>query len=193
MVGAMLLVAKDPYWSQMSSILDPTRDYNLTSETGRLNLWKRGLGYMLDRPVFGVGASNFPVAEGVLSPLADRQQYGLGVRWMEPHNSFLQVAAELGLPGLVIFLALLVSTFRVLGRVARGAAGGFDDHPEPRSLAQALTASVAGFVVGAMFLSLAYLPMLYTLMAITAALAKVTRYPARPGPTVGRRQRAPPR
>lgn len=86
MVGAMLLVATDRYWSEMSSILDPTQDYNLTSETGRINVWKRGLGYVLERPVFGVGPSNFPVAEGVLSPLADRQQYGLGVRWTAPHK-----------------------------------------------------------------------------------------------------------
>ena len=30
----------------------------------------------------------------MLSPMAERQQYGIGVRWTAPHNSFVQVAAE---------------------------------------------------------------------------------------------------
>jgi hypothetical protein len=41
-------------------------------------------------------------------------------------------------------------------------------------LAQALTASLLGFVIGAFFLSLAYSEMLYMLLALAIGLYKVT-------------------
>jgi O-antigen ligase len=71
---------------------------------------------MLRYPVFGVGPHNFQTAEGRLSPFVDRQQLGIGVRWNAPHNSFIQVGAKVGIPGLVLFAAVLASTFGELGR-----------------------------------------------------------------------------
>src|SRR5258708_33328068 len=91
-------------------------DYNHTSETGRMQIWSRGIGYMLANPLLGVGPNNFPAAEGTLSPLAERQQYGIGVRWNAAHNSFVQIGAELGLPGLTLFVAVIASAFAALRR-----------------------------------------------------------------------------
>lgn len=184
--GVVLLVASEQYWTQMGTLLEPAQDYNLTAETGRLEIWKRGMGYMLDHPVFGVGIANFPVAEGVLSSLAERQQYGIGVRWTAPHNSFVQVGAELGVAGLLLFLALLAAAFRALGAVQRRALPPDTDGVDPRAMAQALTASLIGFLIGAFFLSLAYSPMLYALIALVVALQKVTL------PLAGGRRRAAP-
>ena len=166
-IAAMLLAATatDQYWQQMGSILSDA-DYNRTDESGRLQIWRRGLGYMLDHPVLGVGPNAFGVAEGTLSPHAARQQFGIGVRWNAAHNSYLQAGAELGLPGLAFFIAMIVSAFRALGWSSR-----HDDQPE---LAQALTASLVGFVVGAFFLSLAYSEMLYMLLALAIGIYKVT-------------------
>ena len=166
-IAAILLAATatDQYWQQMGSILSDA-DYNRTDESGRLQIWRRGVGYMLDHPVVGVGPNAFGVAEGTLSPLASRQQFGIGVRWNAAHNSFLQAGAELGLPGLVFFIAMIVSAFRALGWSSRR-----DARPQ---LAQALTASLIGFVVGAFFLSLAYSEMLYMLLALAIGIYKVT-------------------
>ncbi len=175
--------ASRAYWDQMSTILKPVQDYNFTAETGRLQIWKRGLGYLWENPVFGVGPSNFPVAEGVLSPLAFRQDYGIGVPWTAPHNSFLQVAVELGIPGLLIFLALLGSVFVALVRIEtfHGRKGeprrtGRDERRwgDRAGLAQALMGSLVAFLVGAVFLSLAYSAMLFALLALSAALWKTS-------------------
>jgi O-antigen ligase len=157
----------------MGSILSDT-DYNQTDESGRLQIWKRGLGYMLSRPVFGVGANNFPVAEGRMSAFADRQQWGVGVRWNAPHNSFLQVGAENGVPGLVFFLAMLGSALVALRRLARRPPPGVSHHASPQ-LIQALTASIIGFAVGAFFLSLAYSELLYMLLAFAVGAQKISR------------------
>jgi O-antigen ligase len=165
--------ASDQYWRQMSTIVSDA-DYNRTEEGGRMQIWRRGVGYMLRYPVFGVGPGNFQTAEGTLSPLAERQQYGIGVRWSAAHNSFIQAGAELGLPGLLLFTAVIVSAFHGFRRSNRResvfAAAGCA--PE---LTQALCASLIGFVVGAFFLSLAYAEMLFTLVALAVALQKVSR------------------
>jgi O-antigen ligase len=156
--GTLLLTASDQYWQQMSTITSDA-DYNHTSETGRLQIWSRGVGYMLQNPLLGVGPGNFATAEGTLSPLAERQQYGIGVRWNAPHNSFVQIGAELGIPGLVLYVAMIVSAFRAL----RGRA----------PLTAALAAALLGFVVGSFFLSLAYSEMLYTLVAFAVGAQRI--------------------
>lgn len=168
-----LAVASGEYWRQMGTI-GSDADYNQTEESGRLQIWSRGIGYMLDNPLLGVGANNFSVAEGTLSPLAQRQQFGVGVRWNAAHNTFVQIGAELGIPGLLIFVALLGTVFAAL----RGSKRQRRRNPAFRGraleLRQALMASLIGFVVGAFFLSLAYHEMLYTLIALAVGMAKIS-------------------
>jgi O-antigen ligase len=158
--AVVLATASDHYWEQMGTITSED-DYNHTSETGRLQIWSRGIGYMTANPLLGVGPGNFPAAEGRLSAHAGRQQQGFGVRWNAAHNSFVQIGAELGVPGLLLFVAVIASAFAALRRA---------ESP----LTPALTASLLGFVVGAFFLSLAYSEMLYTLIALAVGLRRVT-------------------
>jgi len=167
------MTASDRYWTQMTTILHTDDDYNRTSLNGREQIWRRGIGYMLSHPLFGVGASNFGVAEGTISPHARLQERAIGVRWNAPHNSFVQVGAELGVPGLLLLLAVMGSAFGALRRVTRVDGASSRWSRAPPQLAQALQASLVGFVVGAFFLSLAYSEMLYSLVAFAVALRKV--------------------
>src|SRR5262245_34329497 len=172
-VAVVLFVfASERYWAQMGTILSKT-DYNQTEETGRLQIWGRGVGYVLTHPILGVGVDNFGAAEGMLAPFASRQQYGVGVKWNAPHNTFLQVAAEMGLPALAFFIAMVVSAFRVLAPHRRPRS--LPPPPVPAALKQALRASILGFMIGAMFLSLAYLEVLYILVAMAIAVRKIER------------------
>lgn len=170
--------ASDRYWMQMQTIIRPHEDYNLTDETGRVKIWKRGIGYMLDRPVLGVGMGNFQTAEGTISPMARRRELGRGVRWGAAHNTFVQIGAELGIPGLLLLLGLLVSVFATLRRVTRYAARAGPQAKDLARLAQSLMAALVGFIVGGFFLSLAYADMLYALVALSLGLAKVARIQA---------------
>ncbi len=184
-IGAAVVIitvfatASDAYWTQMRTILTPDEDYNRTADEGRWKIWERGVAYMLQHPVLGVGAANFPVAEGTISPLARRTEIGLGVKWGAAHNSFVQVGAELGVPGLLLLVAFLAGGFGALARVSRQARGASPPRASPPQLAQALTASLVGWVVGAVFLSLAYADMMYALVGLATALSRVTGSPAR--------------
>jgi O-antigen ligase len=178
----VLVTASEQYWKQMGTILSDA-DYNRTEESGRMQIWSRGVGYMLQYPIFGVGPNNFPAAEGMLSPFAQRQQFGAGVRWNAAHNSYIQIGAELGVPGLMMFVAIIASAFGAL-RVARRSDDALaESQPHRRALAQALTASMLGFVVGAFFLSLAYSEMLYALTALAAGMGKLAVGPCDSGLT----------
>jgi len=167
--------ASDRYWTQMQTIIRPHQDYNLTDETGRVKIWKRGIGYMLDHPAFGVGMGNFQTAEGTISPMARRRESGRGVRWGAAHNTFVQIGAELGIPGLLLLLGLVLSAFATLRRVTRWAARAGPGAKDLSRLAQSLMAALVGFLVGGFFLSLAYADMLYALVALSLALAKIVR------------------
>lgn len=170
--------ASDQYWSQMQTMIHPKEDYNLTSEGGRIRIWKRGLSYIAARPITGVGLHNFQVAEGTISPLAKLRERGIGVRWGAAHNTFIQVGAETGIPGLLLFIGWIANAFIALRRAGRRAReAGVRTVPR---LAQTLTAALIGFVVGAFFLSLAYADMLYTLGGLSLGLSKAARLAERP-------------
>lgn len=168
-VAGFFLAAGPAFWARMDTITNANQDYNMTSSEGRWQLWERGLGYMEARPVLGVGIGGFPSAEGQLSQEArDARAHGHGEKWSEPHNSFVQIGAELGVPGLMLFLAMLWTAVRGL----RGAAD--------TGMAVSIVAAVAAFAVGGFFLSLAYKEMLYVLLALAVAarLAHQFRTPA---------------
>ena len=164
-------VASDSYWDRMRTILRPEEDYNWAgmAESGRIELWKRGLGYMAERPLSGVGVNQFDVAEGTLSPQAlARQESGLGFRWSAAHSSYVQVGAELGVFGLLAYVALLIMSYREARRVARAAAV-----PADRLLAQAFGGTVTAYVVGGAFLSQAYSTYLYFAIGLLIGFSRV--------------------
>jgi probable O-glycosylation ligase (exosortase A-associated) len=166
----LLFTASDRYWKQMGTITSDS-DYNRFDETGRLKIWERGIGYMLQYPAFGVGAGNFNAAEGRLSEYAQNRHRG--VRWNAAHNSYIQVGAELGIPGLLMFVGMIATAFAALRRSSRRL-GNARGNAAARELTQAIAAALIGFAVGGVFLSLAYSEILFTLLALAVGMQKVT-------------------
>ncbi len=174
--GTLFLLAfgSQMFMERVNSILHASEDYNVTSETGRIQAWKRGLGYMLDQPVLGVGVGAFGVAEGTLSELAlaARQSGRANVRWMAPHNSFVEIGAEAGIPGLLMFTLLCVLLLRRSLALAR--LKDAEGRPNPDALlGGALLLSVAGFYVTAFFLSQSYSTHLFFLTGLVAAMTRL--------------------
>lgn len=151
-------------WERISTLTNLEGDYNLQSETGRLAIWQRGLGIMAHRP-WGVGIDAFEAAEGME-----------GGRFKAAHNSLIQVGAELGIAGLLVFIAMCLSAFRLLGGYLDRFAG-VDDAPRSAALAAALRAGLVGFFVTGFFLSHAYAPVLYALLGMAVAVTQVTENP----------------
>ena len=96
------------------------------------------------------------------------------MRWNAAHNSLVQVGAELGLPGLLFFVAMVATALAALAGSKRQRRRHPAFRGRPLELRQALMASLIGFAVGAFFLSLAYHEMLYTLLAFAVGMGKVS-------------------
>lgn len=68
-----------------------------SGDTVRLNLWRSALEMFIDHPLTGVGPSAYGTAlREYRNPLLSRDQLN------EAHNVYLEVGAEMGIPGLVV-------------------------------------------------------------------------------------------
>jgi O-antigen ligase len=174
--SAVLLAAPQGYWERLGTIASPTRDYNWDSVYGRRQITLRGLKYMLEHPLTGLGIGNFPRAEGTISDFARNFEDRIGrrVRWAAAHNSYVEAGAELGIPGLILWTCLvwggIVSTLRTRRRVPKTWAKGNQDQRIVFYASLYIPVALIGFAVGAAFLSFAYLPQVYYLAALTAGL-----------------------
>ena len=70
---------------RFAAIGSEQEDYNMTEYGGRWQIWKRGISYFAQDPVFGVGAGGFPIREG-----AQMREDGISGKWSAAHNAYIQ-------------------------------------------------------------------------------------------------------
>lgn len=151
-------VAPEGFKNRMANAA--SEDYNYTEYSGRKQIWARGRGYLVEHPVAGVGAGNFPVAEGDYAAALGRR-----AKWSAAHNAYLQAFVELGVIGGGLFIALLALSVRRSWHLWTGKDGPDWHRPE-------YVAAIAAFCTSAYFLSHAYF---YPLFALCAAIALADR------------------
>lgn len=172
MIG-LVIAAPEGYWTQMNTITAPTEDYNWTSPVGRKAVWTRGLrDYMLHTP-FGVGVDNFQLAEGTISErLRTWDPTQAGIKWSAAHNSFVQAAAEMGIPGLVLYTWFVFGCAWVLFRLKRKVPDRWHKGTREEQILYYtmvyLPVAILGFAASGFFVSFAYADIVYILAALTA-------------------------
>lgn len=164
----------DSYYERMYSIFNPEADLEFTgSRETRTTVMKEGLYVFAERPLTGVGAGQF----------VNYNFEGRVERWRQTHNSLIQVAADLGLFGLLAFAYLIyrgirtsVWLRRVLGpQPARRPPSDASQVLPPQERAElhdhaiAMGAALFGWFAAAMFASVAYSWTFYYLLALTVA------------------------
>jgi len=174
---ALGLWAPQGYWRQMQTILSPTQDYNYTSKDGRKQIAKRGIGYMMSHPIFGLGIGNFEKAECTISEKARATPAGYGFRCTPPHNSFVQAGAELGIPGLILWSSIplfgIVALLRLGRRLPYRWRRGTREQRFLRLACPYLAVALVGFTATCFFLNFAWMEPYYVLSAFVAALMGV--------------------
>lgn len=176
--AGLVVAAPAGYWTSMETILSPTEDYNWSNDYGRRHVWERGMEYMLNSPVTGIGIGNFPRAEGTITEIAERvnrnPQAAGRIKWSAAHNSFLQAGAEMGIPGLILFSSLvfggMVAMVRLRKRLPPVWARGDPQERFLYHLALYMPVSLLAFAVTGFFVSFAYLDPIYILAAFMAGL-----------------------
>lgn len=167
------------YWKQMATIMDPTEGYNYTSDEGRHALMQRAVGYMNRYPAFGLGIGNFGRAECTISTKAALARINGPLRCSAPHNSYLQAGAELGIPGLFTWAALVIggiaAPIRLRRRLPRSWRKGTPTERFIYSATTFFSVAMIGFAVTSFFVSFAWLDPLYVMGAFITGLYVATR------------------
>lgn len=92
------LFSHDVLLERLMSIMNPTD----TSSTLRLALWESTVAMIADHPIFGIGWG----AYWMVYPNYDFFINNASTRIVHAHNMYLNIAAEIGIPGLLAFLAI---------------------------------------------------------------------------------------
>lgn len=106
----------------------------------RLELWRAATILIVEHPVLGVGPGNFPLYQ------LEVQDQPEGSATFVVHNAYLEVAAEFGVAGLILFLAFLAIQWQRLTQAAARSAG-------PPGLSSAVRVSFLIAIAGTMTLS----------------------------------------
>ncbi|WP_167527630.1 O-antigen ligase family protein [Desulfosarcina alkanivorans] len=160
-IGAFIISVAPVNFERFSTLMSIEDDYNLTSPTGRIEIWKTGLRMMIDNPLTGVGVGNFARAIGY-----ERQEIGSGpARWQSPHNSLIEVGTEAGFIALGLYLYLSFNALRIFVR-------GRNQTREPvlSRICEFLVIGFVGMFTAAMFLSQAFSIYWVFYIALSAAI-----------------------
>lgn len=152
------------------------------SAQSRFTSWTIGWKMALERPVFGFGVRNSALYT---------YEYGADMPGRVIHSQFIQVAADNGITGLVLYIWLVLAAMWGYQKVIRAAR----DRPDPDSQ-RAMLASMAGqaslvtFLAGAIFLSCEMFEPQYWLLMLGLHLPLVyvpaSDQPTRPQRSFGR-------
>jgi O-antigen ligase len=170
-LGALTLV--DAGFMKRMDTLDAKDRQQDESVQGRLRYWGAGLRMVQDHPL-GVGPGNFGARIGDYLP---------GEAGRDTHNTYIRCAAELGWPGIALFLGLIGNAFQTLTRHRRATA----DRPGFEDLAWhgfALQVALVMYIFGCIFVSCNYIEFLWWLLLLPATLDRVITNAVveRPGP-----------
>lgn len=106
------LLADDRFWNRMSTMGDSKRFATDTTIQSRLELWTIAASMFFDHPL-GVGVGQF--RQTSREYVSDKFEHAFSQPHRVTHNSYLLCATELGIQGVLVFMAILaVSAHRAL-------------------------------------------------------------------------------
>jgi putative inorganic carbon (HCO3(-)) transporter len=157
-VGLAVVGLSDEWVARMQTMAAPELE---ASAATRLELWRLGWDYALQHPWFGGGFGGWIY---LTLPV------GASRAW---HSAYIEIVAEHGFPGLMLWGSLVfgsvVSLSVLIARNRRWQLPGLTDQ------AAMLRASLAAYLVGAAFLSIAYWELLYLLLACAILLSRFAK------------------
>jgi probable O-glycosylation ligase (exosortase A-associated) len=167
-----LAVVPNAAWERFSGISKLTSAETIAeadpegSAEARFNIWKTAVLIIKDHPVTGVGLGNYGLAQARYAHMVPGAPEGE----KDAHSTYLRMAAELGIPGLAVFLGILLATFRKSRSVRREVQ---DFAPRQAMQLSFLELGLAGYLVAGLFGSFGMLAFLYLHVAIVFAAADI--------------------
>jgi len=162
--GGVLPVLPAGYLERLNTITDIEAD-RTGSALGRWSDYQLSVRLVAQNPIVGVG-----LGQDILA----LDQIRLRPTWRNVHNAYLEYAIDLGVPGLLMFLALLVASLRSARRVEARASRepGLGDLS---IIASGVRIALLAFLVAAFFYPVAYQFYFFCVAGLAVALKRVCR------------------
>jgi putative inorganic carbon (hco3(-)) transporter len=156
--GILLAVTPGGYGARISTIFNTEQDQTGSAQLRR-ELMERAASIAISRPIVAVGMGNFHI---------------YSIREKLAHNSYLEIAAELGVMGLIAYLILILAPLRSLYRIERQTRGmRSESEREMYWLSVCIQAAFIAYMVCSFFSSIQYLWYLYYTAAYAVALRHI--------------------
>ena len=147
-----------------------------TSSTGRSDLWRVGLRVFESNPLGGSGAGNFSSVSVHYVQQVDNISAGPFIISQKPkpvHNTYLELLADLGVPGLVAFLVIVLGSVSAALKAAHIYERLGDSGAELLSRCVAL--AVITQLTGAFFITATPLKLMWLIIALPFPLLAIAR------------------
>jgi O-antigen ligase len=142
--------------TQVTANARGTGDGDIDSTTRRYYLAQAGWRIFLNHPVFGIGIGNYYYENRFYAPVHPGRA----------HNMYLEIMAELGLIGILLFLGIIFHTFKSLNRIIK-ANNIFSGY------ARGFYIGLVGFLIAGIFLHAQQDRILWFLIFMSAALENI--------------------
>jgi hypothetical protein len=149
--------------SPLQRLFAPSREATYSTSL-RKELAKAGLEMIRQNPVTGIGVAKFRQLSADYNP-------DLGRIRLMGHNTYIEVAAEMGIPMLLVFITILVLTWRRARRLAAYCQA--KQLPTGEQLARSIEIAIPCYAVMAVFLSAEYVRNIWMLVFLGLALDSI--------------------
>jgi probable O-glycosylation ligase (exosortase A-associated) len=143
-----------------------------TSAISRTHFWRVAVAMALDHPLFGVGLRGYDSVYNRYDFLNGKYGRGRSV-----HSSHLQVLAEMGFPGMIVWMWLFANAYLTLFRVRARSRNPLVSGEESHflfTMANAMIASITAFLVGGAFIALALNDLTWLTFVLVVALDRLS-------------------
>ena len=139
------------------------------TSTLRLKYWQDGIKITNDLPLTGVGFANWiPYYHRYYNP-----------KGQVPHNIFIQASSEIGYPGLLLFVGMIVVTWVSNAQTRRVVRRAKLEGKFISLMAHALDAALIGYLISGFFVTVLFYPYFWFNLAMTSALFRVAQHAVR--------------
>jgi O-antigen ligase len=150
-------------------------DYNVSDSGGRWPLWQEAIDLIVEHPITGVGVQSFATAVHHARLLQGATYF----RWHAVHNSFLQIAAEVGLIGFSVFLLLCAGSFVTFLRLSRlRLQSSALESRQISALGGLMVLGFSGLLVAGFFLSQGYSAFFTLYFALAVVMTRLQSKPS---------------
>lgn len=157
--------------SPLSRMLHPNYGDFLGAQIRR-DFWRAGVDMIRNHPLTGIGLGNFTAQSFATSPGAEGK-HGMAC------NTFLELAAELGISGFLAYCGVLGGSLSAAGKLRTE--GKRRDDISLLYTGEAIQAGLLGFSAAAMFVSAEYQKPFWVIVALTATVpALLSRHSPQP-------------